>query len=68
MSGNGHTDLESLQSLVESAMEAVVSFDGRINLEDVVRTLEEELDQATIQQILMFTSRKNLTDVVMMFT
>ena len=67
MNGNGHITFERLKVLIQTAMDGVVNFDGQINVEDVVRYLEEQLDSASIQDILTLTERENLTQVVLMF-
>jgi hypothetical protein len=67
MNGNGHTTLEQIKALIESLLEGVVDLEGKIHVEDVVRVLEEELDAATIQDILKTTGKEDLTEVVMMF-
>ena len=67
MNGNGHITIDRLEALIQTAMDGVVSFDGRINVEDVVRFVEEELDAASIQDILRLTEKENLTEVVLMF-
>jgi hypothetical protein len=45
----------------------VVDLQSEIHIEDAVRALEEELDAATIQEILKITGKEDLTEVVMMF-
>ena len=67
MNGNGHTTLEQVKALIETILEGVVNLDGQIHVEDVVRVLEEELDAATIQDILHLTGKEDLTEVVMIF-
>jgi len=67
MNGNGHTSLEQIKALIETILEGVVDLQGEIHIEDVVRVLEEELDAATIQDILKTTGKEDLTEVVMMF-
>ena len=67
MNGNGHTTLEQVKALIETILEGVVDWQGQIHVEDVVRVLEEELDGATIQDILRLTGKEDLTEVVMMF-
>ena len=67
MNGNGHTTLEQVKALIETILEGVVDLDGQIHVEDVVRVLEEELDRATIQEILRVAGKEDLTEVVMMF-
>ena len=67
MNGNGHTTMEQVKALVETILEGVVDLDGQIHIEDTVRVLEEELDGATIQDILRVTGKEDLTEVVMMF-
>jgi len=67
MNGNGHTTLEQIKALIETALDGVVDLEGQIHVEDVVRVLEEELDAATLQDILRLTGKEDLTEVVMMF-
>jgi hypothetical protein len=67
MNGNGHTTLTEIKALVETILEGVVDMDGQIHIEDAVRVLGEELDAATIQEILELTGKEDLTGVVMMF-
>lgn len=67
MNENGHTTIKEVKALIETLLEEVVNFDGLIQIEDVVRALEEELDTATIQDILRVTGKEDLTDVVIMF-
>ena len=67
MNGNGHTTLEQVKALIETILEGVVDLEGQIHIEEVVRVLEEELDGATIQDILRLTGKEDLTEVVMMF-
>jgi hypothetical protein len=67
MNGNGHTSLQQIKVLIETLLEGVVDLDGQIHVEDVARVLEEELDGATIQEILRVTGKEDLTEVVMMF-
>lgn len=67
MNGNGHTTLSEVKALIETILEGVVDLDGQIHVEDAVRVLGEELDEATIQQILEITGKEDLTQVVMMF-
>ena len=67
MNGNGQTTLKEVQALIETVIEGVVDFDGQIHVEDVVSVLSEELDKATIQDILQLTGKEDLTEVVMMF-
>ena len=67
MNGNGHTTLEQVKALIETVLDGVVDLEGQIHVEDVVRVLEEELDAATIQDILKTTGKEELTEVVMMF-
>ena len=67
MNGNGHTTLEQVKALIETILEGVVDLEGQIHVEDAVRVLEEELDGATIQNILRLTGKEDLTEVVMMF-
>ncbi len=67
MNGNGHTTLEQIKALIETILDGVVDLQGEIHIEDVARVLEEELDAATIQDILKTTGKEDLTEVVMMF-
>jgi hypothetical protein len=67
MNGNGHTTLEQVKALIETLLEGVVDLQGEIHIEDAVGALEEELDAATIQDILKITGKEDLTEVVMMF-
>ena len=67
MNGNGHTTLEQVKALIETILEGVVDWEGHIHVEDVVKVLEDELDGATIQDILRLTGKEDLTEVVMMF-
>ena len=67
MNGNGHTTLNEVKALIETILEGVVDLDGQIHVEDAVRVLREELDAATIQDILRLTGKEDLTYVVMMF-
>ena len=67
MNGNGHTTLEQVKALIETILEGVVDMQGQIHVEDAVRVLKEELDAATIQDILRLTGKEDLTEVVMMF-
>jgi len=67
MNGNGHTTLEQVKALIETILEGVVDLEGQIHVEDAVRVLEEELDGATLQDILRLTGKEDLTEVVMMF-
>jgi hypothetical protein len=67
MNGNGHTTLEQVKVLIETILEGVVDLDGQIHVEEAVRVLKEELDPATIQDILQLTGKEDLTEVVMMF-
>ena len=67
MNGNGHTTLEQVKALIEIILEGVVDLQGEIHIEDAVRALEEELDAATIQDILKITGKEDLTEVVTMF-
>ena len=67
MNGNGHTSLEQVRALIETILDGAVDLDGQIHVEDAVRALEEELDVATIQEILKITGKEDLTEVVMMF-
>ena len=67
MNGNGHTTLQQVKALIESILDGVVNTEGEIHMEDVVRALEEELDAATIQDILRVTGKEDLIDVITMF-
>jgi hypothetical protein len=67
MNGNGHTTHEQVKALIETVLDGVVDLDGQIHVEDVVRVVEEELDAATIQDILRTIGKEDLTEVVMMF-
>ena len=67
MNGNGHTTLNEVKALIEAVLEGVVDMDGQINIEKAVQVLGEELDSATIQEILELTGKEDLTQVVMMF-
>ncbi len=67
MNGNGHTTFNHVRTLIETAMDGVVDFEGRINADEVVKLLEKEFDAATIQEILRTTGKENLTEVVIMF-
>ena len=67
MNGNGHTTLNEVKALIEATLEGVVDMDGQIHVENAVRVLEEELDRATIQEILRIIGKEDLTEVVMMF-
>lgn len=67
MKGNGSTNLSDIQKLISSAMEAVVDFDGRIDLDEVVKLLEKELTPAIIQNIIEKSGKENLAEVVLMF-
>ena len=67
MNGNGHTTLNEVKALIETILEGVVDLDGQIHVEDAVRMFEEELDTATIKEILELTGKEDLTEVVMMF-
>ena len=67
MNGNGHTTLEQVKALIETSLEGVVDLEGQIHIEDVVRVLEEDLDAASVQNILQLTGKEDLTEVVMMF-
>jgi len=67
MNGNGHTTIFEVKALIESVLESVVDLDGQIHVENAVRVLGEELDKATIQEILELTGKEDLTQVVMMF-
>jgi hypothetical protein len=67
MNGNGHTTINEVKTLIEAILEGVVDLDGQIHVEDVVKVLEQELDAATIQDILKTTGKEDLTEVVMMF-
>ena len=67
MNGNGRTTLQEVKALIETVLDGVVNLDGQIHVEDAVRVLKEELDPATLQEILQLTGKEDLTDVVMMF-
>jgi len=67
MNGNGHTTLEQVKALIETSLEGVVDLEGQIHIGDVVRVLEEDLDAASVQNILQLTGKEDLTEVVMMF-
>ena len=67
MNGNGHTTLIEVKALIETVLEGVVDMDGQIHVEDAVRVLGEELDAATVEEILKLTGKEDLTEVVMMF-
>jgi hypothetical protein len=67
MNGNGHTTLDEVKALIETVLEGVVDMDGQIHVENAVKVLQEELDAATIQEILKITGKEDLTEVVMMF-
>jgi hypothetical protein len=67
MNGNGHTTLVQIKALIETILEGVVDLEGQIYVEDIVKVLEEELDGATLQDILRLTGKEDLTEVVMMF-
>ena len=67
MNGNGHTTLEQVKTLIETTLDGVVDLQGQIHVEDAIRILQEELDRATIQDILRVTGKEVLTEVVMMF-
>ena len=67
MNGNGHTTFDQVKALIESLLDGVVNTEGEIHIEDVVRTLEEELDAATIEDILRVTGKEDLIDVIIMF-
>ena len=67
MNGNGYTTLEQVKALIETILEGVVDLEGQIHVEDAVRVLEQELDGATIQDVLRLTGKEDLTEVVMMF-
>jgi len=67
MNGNGHTTLQQVKALIESILDGVVNMKGEIHIEDVVRALEEELDAATIQDILRVAGKEDLIDVITMF-
>ena len=67
MNGNGHTTLEQVKALIETILDGVVDLEGQIQVEDAVRVLEEELDAASIQDILQLTGKEDLAEVVMMF-
>ena len=67
MNGNGHTTLHEVKALIETILEGVVDMDGQIHVENAVKVLQEELDAATIQEMLKITGKEDLTEVVMMF-
>ena len=67
MNGNGHTTLEQVKALIETILESVVDLQGEIHVEDAVRVLEEELDAATIQDILRVTGKEDIIQAVTMF-
>jgi len=67
MNGNGHTTIHEVKALIETVLEGVVDLDGQIHIEDAVKVLGEELDGATIKEILQLTGKEDLTEVVMMF-
>jgi hypothetical protein len=67
MNGNGHTTFAQVKALIETILDGVVDMDGQIHIEDVVRALEEELDAATIQDILRVTGKEDLIQVITMF-
>jgi len=67
MNGNGHTTIFEVKALIKSVLEGVVDLDGQIQIEKAVQVLGEELDTATIQEILELTGKEDLTEVVMMF-
>ena len=67
MNGNGHTTFAQVKALIETILDGVVDMEGQIQIEDVVRALEEELDAATIQDILRVTGKEDLIDVIVMF-
>ena len=67
MNGNGHTNLDQVRNLIETAMDGVVDFDGQVKVDDVVKLLEKELDAATIQDILRVAGKDHLTEVILMF-
>ena len=67
MNGNGHMTFEQVKALIESILDGVVNMEGEIHIEDVVRALEEELDDATIGDILRVTGKQDLIDVIIMF-
>ena len=67
MNGNGHTTLQQVKALIESILDGVVNMEGEIHMEDVVRALEEDLDAATIQDILRVAGKEDLIDVITMF-
>jgi hypothetical protein len=67
MNGNGHTTFEQVRALIETILDGVVNIEGEIHIEDVVNALEEELDAATIQDILRVTGKEDLIDVITMF-
>ena len=67
MNGNGHTTIFEVKALIDSVLEGVVDMDGQIHIEKAVQVLGEELDAATVQEILELTGKEDLTEVVMMF-
>ena len=67
MNGNGHTTIKEVMALIESILEGMVTVNGQIHIEDVVKALEKELNAATIKEILRVTGKEDLTEVVMMF-
>ena len=67
MNGNGHTTIKEVMALIESILEGMVTVNGQIYIEDVVKALEKELDAATIEEILRVTGKDDLTEVVLMF-
>ena len=67
MNTNGHITLESIRSIIDSAIDGVVDFEGRVDIDDVVNLLEGELGKGIIQQILTITGKENLVEVITMF-
>jgi hypothetical protein len=67
MNGNGHTTIKEVKALIETILDGVADTKGEIHIEDVVRALEEELDAATIEDILRVTGKEDLIDVITMF-
>ena len=67
MNGNGHTTIKEVKALIESILDGMVTLNGQIHIEDVVKALEKELNAATIEEILRVTGKEDLTEVVMMF-
>jgi hypothetical protein len=67
MNGNGHTTIKEVKALIESILDGMVTLNGQIHIEDVVKALEKELNAAMIEEILRVTGKEDLTEVVMMF-